>query len=552
MLRILRAFAWMRWRMFVNSLEKTGSRDVLQRLSTAAEGLAPILVLVVMIPSAIALAGVAGYMGFQLATGGDPAALIRATRALLLVATILALFGPLMMPGAGRVNPVRLLLLPIPARTLYVAQAAGALTDPWILLLLPIVSALPIGLLIGGAAAASVVAACAAVALVATLVGISALATTVFHLLLRDRRRGELVGLVLILVLPVVGFLPTLIRGTARESRVPPWLASAGARTWAIAPSELYTGAMTGAVRTGVGSAIFPLTTLVASGAVVHGVGLLLFRRVLSSPATTGARRVAAKQSVLGRALPGVSPGTSAVATALCRLALRTTRGRSILISPLFLFVFFGFLMLRPGPSPFGPFAAAGGLGIAALTSGIGLISILSLAMNQFAVDRAGLTLTLLSPLSTRQILAGKAIGGALIVMPPALICILISAVVFPGGSPALWLALPLALAATYILTAPAAAMLSAIFPRLVDLNSIGSKSSAHGVAGFVGLLAFAAAGASPVALILLATRVLDRPWLAPCFLLLWCVVALVIARLLFIPAERIFDTRRENLAMLV
>ena len=51
----------------------------------------------------------------------------------------------------------------------------------------------------------------------------------------------------------------------------------------------------------------------------------------------------------------------------------------------------------------------ATGLGLATFASGVTLLSILPISMNQFAVDRAGLTMTLLSPLSARQILAGKA-----------------------------------------------------------------------------------------------------------------------------------------------
>ena len=43
MLRILRAFAWMRWRVLLNSLERTGARDTLERFSLAIEQLGPIV-----------------------------------------------------------------------------------------------------------------------------------------------------------------------------------------------------------------------------------------------------------------------------------------------------------------------------------------------------------------------------------------------------------------------------------------------------------------------------------------------------------------------------
>ena len=32
MTRVFRAFLWMRWRIFVNSLERTGARDTLEEL----------------------------------------------------------------------------------------------------------------------------------------------------------------------------------------------------------------------------------------------------------------------------------------------------------------------------------------------------------------------------------------------------------------------------------------------------------------------------------------------------------------------------------------
>jgi uncharacterized membrane protein len=53
------------------------------------------------------------------------------------------------------------------------------------------------------------------------------------------------------------------------------------------------------------------------------------------------------------------------------------------------------------------------------------------------------------------------------------------------------------------------------------------------------------------VLLTLAASRWLDRPALVPVLLLVWCVIAYAIARLLFIPVRRIFASRRENLALI-
>ena len=199
----------------------------------------------------------------------------------------------------------------------------------------------------------------------------------------------------------------------------------------------------------------------------------------------------------------------------------------------------------------FGPFRFNGGLSLATFASVIALLGILPIAMNQFAVDGAGLTMTLLSPLSDRELLAGKAAGNGLIITAPLLMSLAVPLLVFRSGSPALWLALPLGLLSIYLLVAPIAAICSATFPRAVDMNSIGRGSNAHGAAGFLGLLSFLAAGVPPILIVLLATRVLERPWLAPVLLAAWCLVSFVIGRLLFRPALRIFALRRENLSMI-
>ena len=85
--------------------------------------------------------------------------------------------------------------------------------------------------------------------------------------------------------------------------------------------------------------------------------------------------------------------------------------------------------------------------------------------MNQFAIDKAGFTRYMLSPLSIRELLQGKAVGNALIAGGPAVCCFVVPALVFRGGSLAMWLALLFSVIATYTLVAPAAAALSAIFP---------------------------------------------------------------------------------------
>jgi hypothetical protein len=155
----------------------------------------------------------------------------------------------------------------------------------------------------------------------------------------------------------------------------------------------------------------------------------------------------------------------------------------------------------------------------------------------------------MLAPLSIRDLLIGKAVGNALIAAGPTAFAILLAGALLPGGHPALWIAIPLGLLAAYVLLAPAAAALSAIFPKSVDLNSIGTNGNAHQAAGLLGMLAYAAAATPPALLTYLALRVLHRPDLTPVLLLAWCAVAFAIAHVLFIAVRRLVANRVETLA---
>ena len=177
-------------------------------------------------------------------------------------------------------------------------------------------------------------------------------------------------------------------------------------------------------------------------------------------------------------------------------------------------------------------------------------VDILPFAMNQFAIDRAGLTLTLLSPLETFELLAGKAVGIGLMAGGPALAVMLVAFVLYPGGPPALWLSLPPALVATYALVAPGAAALSAVFPRTVDLNSIGRGSNPHSFANLLGLLLFAAAGLPGILIVFVTPSLVHTPSLTPIVMLAWCVVALLVSRVLFRGVVVLFEKRRENLGI--
>ena len=193
----------------------------------------------------------------------------------------------------------------------------------------------------------------------------------------------------------------------------------------------------------------------------------------------------------------------------------------------------------------FGFITLQSGLGLATFGAGVCLLAILPIAMNQFAIDGAGLTLALLSPLRDLDLLVGKAIGNAIIAAAPATLCVTLALVLFPAGDPALWACLPLGLTAVYLLVAPAA------FPRAVDLNRIGRGSNAHGAAGLLGMIAFAVSAAPPSIIVLVATRLMGNSWLAPLMLLGWCVLAAAVSALLFRPVAALFASRKENLLMI-
>ncbi|HEV3486777.1 MAG TPA: hypothetical protein VG106_15305, partial [Vicinamibacterales bacterium] len=272
MLRILRAFLWLRWRVFVNSLERTGARDTLERFSIAMEQITPLVAILLLVPSMVGAAGLGAAAGYALVSAASRPFLFDLVRYLLVAAMFLSLVGPIAMPAGERTNAVRLLLLPISRATLYVAHIASTFVDPWILLVLPMVALLPAGLASGGSFGAAAVASAAAVLLIAALVGLSALATSLLHLLVRDRRRGELLALAFILVLPIVGMLPAIFeakrdeahdREGGRPRETPAWVQTAR-RAASYAPSELYVTAVRGAAVDVIRPLVRPLAALAA------------------------------------------------------------------------------------------------------------------------------------------------------------------------------------------------------------------------------------------------------------------------------------------------
>lgn len=554
--RIFRAFLWMRWRVLVNSLERTGSRDMLERFSMAAGKLGPIMALVLLIPSGIGLFVLGISAGFGAATGSMPVPL-EVLRYLIFLALALTIAGPIVLPTRDGVSVTRLLLLPIPRTTLYMAQVAGALADPWIALLVPTLLGVSIGMAVGLSAAGTLVAVLSGIVFMVFILGIASLASSIIHLLLRDRRRGDLVMLFLVLVLPLLAIAPqmffthqrnegrTLIRAE-RMSRPPSRTERIATRVLPWLPSEMYYRA----TRHGgsPATAVLPLGALALAAMAVHAAGFAAYRRVLDMPANQSIRRAGSFGGLWNQVIPGLSPAASAIAFTQLRLALRSPRGRATIGSPLLMPIILAGLGYQRGGLPIPGIQGHNGLALAAIGCFGAILGLVPISMNQFAIDKAGFTRVMLSPVQIGDLLLGKAVGNALIIAGPILFCFILPTVILPGGSAALWIALALAVVATFVLLAPASAALSAIFPKAVDLNSIGTGSNAHQGAALLGVLAFVLT-AAPSALLTLAAKLLHRSELAPLFLLAWCAVAFAISYLLFIPVRRLVARRCDTLA---
>jgi hypothetical protein len=556
--RIFRALAWLRWRMVVNAVTRSGARDILERLSRTAESLLPVAIVVLLVPSGIALLTAGWWTGAHLSSD-EPAARVslEVVRWLLAASLVLTVAGPaLLSAGQQASGMVRLLLLPIPAGVLYASHAVVGLTEPWVFLAIPLL----IGMAGGGASTGAFMMGgallLAGMAFVLVLLGIAALSNAALLLLVRNRRRAELLVLLGMLLVVLVSILPSALipddgeRGRRRRpsaaATVPRWVQAIGAAI----PSELYISVAREAPSGNSATALTGTAALLAWAVATHGLTWPLYQGLLRTPSSNGGVRRISRRGRVRVLLPGIGPRTSAVAVSYVKLAMRTPRGRTIVLMPLLMVAVFAVLFyVRGSTLPMGPVRIGAGYSLGVFGIVLALMSIVPFAFNQFAVDRAGLTLEFLSPISTRELLYGKAIGGAVLAAIPCALSVAAGAAT-GGHSVWLWLAVTFGALSAYILLSPVAAVLSLMFPRTVDLSSIGQASNAHQAAGLLGLLGFAIVCAPAVALSLIGLRVLHSPVAAAGLLALWVAASTGLAYLGFLIAERLMDERRENLAL--
>ena len=558
MIGLFRAFAWLRFRLLVNGL-RGRRRDSFEQVSRVTRLLAAAIVAVSLIPGAIVLAVLAFVGGRGLALGSQEAlAVTTGARAVLAVVTIVAAISPLLRFGGAASATTRLALLPVPRALLFAGELVSQLTDPWILVLVPAIIALPSGLLAGGATVAAIWAVTAGCLVLVVLATLGSAASLIGALLFRNRRLGEITSVGLLIGITLLAYFPMFTsRGAvfrrpkdmsaeqrraidhafAFEAKDHPWIVAA--------PWELYARTVERAVPPTVEAPIAPAAGLAFVALVFGGCARWSLGRLLDAP---GDRRVRAKRGEeRSRRVPGLSPAGSAIARTFFRLVTRSVRGRIVLMTaplPALLLAF----VWRGTPMGLVDTDYTGVLvvGVAGI---LALMSLSAFLTDQFAVDGAGLTLTFLSPASGVEIVAGKAVGAMAAFAIPLGIGTIAAVAMHPHGSPLVWVGAEMCVAAAFLAQSPGAAALAAWFPAPLDLNRLKagnphplasllgmlSAVTAYGVCGgtFVGTLALTR---SPLAGVAAATLMLAG--------------ACGIARVGWPLAAQALDARRENLAM--
>ena len=572
MIRFLRTFSWLRWRLMANSLRGGERRDTIERVSRVVALIGPAILLMVMISSVLGAATL-GFIGGWF-TVGRPIqwddAVRDMLRVLLLAESILIVLVPMFIGVRGGGNRfTRLLLLPVSRAKLHFVEVVSGLADPWMAFVLPGLLAYGVALI----AAASmhsedwlrdfmfvgVMAIIAGLAFAFVMIALNSLVSFLISWLVRDRRRSELFVLLFILAITAASIVPLLMtdvrdgrtvsgvqvtRATLRK----PTSALGDLPAWAAyMPSELYNAVVR---QTRMGStqhAWSSLAILAAEGALFYWLSFLVHRRLLESVESGRAHR---KGRLPGEGpvvrVPGFWPGTSAVAIAQAYTALRTVRGRLVVMLPGPLVAMFAFLFRRmPGVGSFEQMIATHGYVTFGAGMVFGLYAAQALTMNQYGSDRSGLTMQFLQPIRDVDLVRGKTAGCAIVFGAGAMITLACALVVAPGGSPWLWLATLFGGAATFLAISPVAAWMSALFPIASDLSKTGTGGNPHAFAMIVGMFITGAA-LLPAALIL---AFVPESY-APLWMGLWAVVAAAVALPLLTLVAKTIRARRENLVL--
>ena len=563
MTRTLWAFTWIRWRMLINSLRSAQRRDAVERVSRAASLIIPGLFLASACSSVLAALGFGAFAGwYSVVHPMQAVSVLTAIRVFLLLIGIFAVLVPLFVGahgGAGRVT--RFLLLPVSRRTLHAIEVCSSLTDPWMVFVTPGLIAYALGMFAGVLVTpevwlhrfyfASVVAFAGAVGIAVVFASLSSTIAFLVSWLVRDRRRGEIFVLVFIVMLSGASLAPAFLSRTFDGSAA---AASGRAQTsWVMAelpwwtrplPSELY-GAAVGAASS-ASSPWLPLAGLFAEGAVLYALSSAVHRRVIESVESGRTRRHQTRSTGRAFRIPGMWPGSSAVATAQVRTAMRSVRGRLVVLlpGPVVAMLAMTFSHVHADGTWV---SVLGSHGYAAFGAGIviALYAAQAFTLNQFGSDRSGLTREFIAPIRDVDLVRGKAAGCAAIIGAGAALSLLCALAVAPEGSPLLWIATFLGGAAAFLILTPAAALLSIVLPVASDLSKTGSAGNPHGLAMAAGMFLVGLAVLPAGAIIAMLS-----PSAALVAMAIWLAIAASIAMPLLSLVSRLLKLRRENLAL--
>ncbi len=568
-LRLVKAMVWLQWRMLVNGLRGARHRGSLERFSRWSQAVLPAIATALLIPASMIFAAGGAFAGWKLA--GSPGS--EGAAAFLLTMAFLAplawfLLRPVALAGEAGVERGELLrLLPIPISFLRRLELFRAMLDPIFLLFAAAALAVPLGALVAGRPGVTLLAVVSAVLLLGFFVCFSAVLTLGMQVLLRNRRRGEAVTLVIFLVLSVGGILPQVFvhehrgRGAARAplpsplppppGRLPAVPEAALAFEIPVAlrylPSGLYgVGLAEGSAGRGGGAAL-NLGALALLAGLAYAAAAALHKRLLETPETSGRRAARAPMRVRTPRWPGLSPTASAAAAAHLRSVLRTVRGKLLLIGPAVTTVLFAIVFTRGG----GPAAFMGRpVAIAALAVFLGLANLSSVTCNQLAADGGALVLEFLQPLGERDLLLGKLAGSTVLFACSLLFALVPVGLIFPSTPPALLLAVLAGGLAAHFVLAPVNALLSALFPKSVDLGRLGQAGKPHSTAAMLSFFAQGFAMLPAAACIAVGWLVLKSLAIAALLTTLWALAAWVLAVAALPLAARAVGNRRENLAL--
>ena len=562
MVRFLRAWGWLRWRTFMNAIERSERTDRIARLSRALEALGPLVVAVMMVPSAAAVMGLGAAAGYGLASGaawGQP--LMHALRIVLFLVVMLSVMGPIVLPsGRGLASLTRLLLLPVSHKSLFAGEVLGGLADPWTLLGTLAVLMVPVGALIAGNVTMAAVSLVAAILLVVALVSVAAFFGALLHMLMRDRRRGEWFVVLFFTLIPLAAMTPAMIAGAtadgqgdaweeAFESRMEAMLEHPANGALAALPGELFVAAAARTAGVSPGTSVFPVLLLAGIAAGATAGGWRIWARTIERGGISRGRSRAGR-STAGAPSSLATMRSPARGLAFCFLqhVLRTARGRTIILPSIIIVIVFAGLVGTRGGMKFGAIPLEDGFALAVFGVAMSFLTIVQLWMNQFAIDRAGLTMLSLQPVSASQILRGKMTGAAALVAGLSLLPLAAGGLIGGSRHPVFWGILATGAVASFVVLAPLAAIISAVFPKHVDMSSIGSKSNAHPAAGLLGGILIAASAGPAVAAAVAGFRIFDSPATALALTGAWLLLALALHALLWKAAVATFEKRRESL----